>query len=157
MAIGDQEVVLTNPGPAHTHGDLVLYLPKHGIVATGDLLFHTYYPFFDIGEGGVSIPDLIEAARNLANRYPEALFVPGHGPLARAEDLHRHADYLQYLYESVERALKEGLSEDEATKKIDLSRWNLSILPSFHGGKLTWATAKNNVRWMYRILEEQAR
>jgi hypothetical protein len=27
-------------------------------------------------------------------------------------------------------------------------------LPSLHGGKLTWATASNNVRWTYRILKK---
>ena len=51
----------------------------------------------------------------------------------------------------MEQALRDGLSEDEAVERIDLSGWDLSILPSFRGGRLTWATAKNNVRWAYQM------
>ena len=51
----------------------------------------------------------------------------------------------------MEQALRDGLSEDEAVERIDLSDWDLSILPSLHGGKLIWATPGNNVRWAYRL------
>jgi glyoxylase-like metal-dependent hydrolase (beta-lactamase superfamily II) len=153
LKIGTQEVILTDPGVAHTHGDLVVYLPKQNIVATGDLLFHTYYPFFDLGEGGVSIPGMVQAIRNLANQYPSAVFMPGHGPIANVSDLLRHADYLEILYQSVERAYQNNLSVDEAIKQIDLSQWHKHILPSFHDGKLEWATAANNIRWVNQLLQ----
>jgi hypothetical protein len=86
---------------------------------------------------------------------PEAVFLPGHGPLARADDLRRHADYLEFLQESVDQALRDGLGEDEAVERIDLSGWDLSILPSFRGGRLTWATGKSNVRWAYQMSKGQ--
>jgi glyoxylase-like metal-dependent hydrolase (beta-lactamase superfamily II) len=129
----------------------VVWLPEHRIVAMGDLFFNGHYPFLDRDNGGASIPGLIRALRNLASTYPEAVFLPGHGPLARASDVRRHADYLEFLQENVEQALRDGLSEDEAVERIDLSGWELSILPSLHGGKLIWATARNNVRWAYRL------
>lgn len=153
LKIGTQNVILTDPGVAHTHGDLVVYLPKQNIVATGDLLFHTYYPFFDLGEGGVSIPGMVQAIRNLANKYPSAVFMPGHGPIANVSELLRHVDYLEILYQSVERAYQNGLSVNEAIRQIDLSPWHKHILPSFHGGKLEWATAANNIRWVYQLLQ----
>jgi cyclase len=151
VTVGGREVMLSHPGRAHTSGDLVIWLPEHRIVATGDLFFNGHYPFLDRDRGGASIPGLIRALRDLAGAYPEAVFLPGHGPLARADDLRRHADYLEFLQESVEQALRDGLSEDEAVERIDLSGWDLSILPSFRGGRLTWATAKNNVRWAYQM------
>jgi glyoxylase-like metal-dependent hydrolase (beta-lactamase superfamily II) len=155
MMVGDQEVVLTHPGWVHTSGDLVIRLPRHNIVATGgDLAFNGRYPFLDRGEGGILIPQLIEPIRRLAESCPDAVFLPGHGPLARASDLRRHADYLEFLHESVERALREGLSEDEAVRRVCLSKWKLSMLPSLHGGKLTWATASNNIRWTYLSLKK---
>jgi hypothetical protein len=89
--------------------------------------------------------------RALAARYPNATFVPGHGPLATAADLSRYADYLQFVYDSVTQARQKGLSEDQAVKTIDVSRWNLSQLPSFHSGHLCWATAEMNIRWVYQI------
>lgn len=153
LQVGQQTLTLFNPGIAHTHGDLVVYLPKQKIVATGDLLFHTYYPFMDLGEGGISIPGTVEALRKLAGRYPNAVFVPGHGPIAQAKDLRHHADYLEFLYNSVEKAYKNGLSADEAIRQIDLSPWRKTILPSFHGGRLEWATAEHNIRWAYRLLQ----
>ena len=86
--------------------------------------------------------------RGLAGTYPGAVFPPGHGPLARA-------DYLQFLQESVGQAVRGALSEDEAAERIGLSGWGLSILPSFHGGKIPWATARSNVRWAYQMSKGQ--
>jgi hypothetical protein len=55
----------------------------------------------------------------------------------------------------VDQALRDGLGEDEAVERIDLSGWDLSILPSFRGGRLTWATGKSNVRWAYQLAKGQ--
>ncbi|MEM7552913.1 MAG: MBL fold metallo-hydrolase [Cyanobacteria bacterium P01_A01_bin.84] len=153
LKVGDKEILLTYPGIAHTHGDLWIYLPKENIIATGDLLFNQYYPFLDLGEGGVSIPDMVTVIRQIAQQYPTAKYIPGHGKIATAQDFLKSADYLDFLYTNVEKAYKNGLSEDEAVKSIDLSQWNLQILPSLHNGKLTWATAENNIRWVYKILK----
>jgi glyoxylase-like metal-dependent hydrolase (beta-lactamase superfamily II) len=153
LKVGAQDVVLTFPGNAHTHGDLWVYLRRGDkeIVATGDLVFHTYYPFMDLKPGGIDIPGLINAIRTIAGKYPNAAFLPGHGPVATAADLNRYADYLQALSDSVARARASGLTEDQAVSTIDLSKWGLSKLPSSHEGKLCWATAEMNIRWVYQI------
>ena len=145
--------MLTHPGPAHTQGDLWAYLRTGDkeIVATGDLVFHTYYPMMDLLEGGINIPGLINAVRTMASKHPNATFVPGHGPIATAADLNNYADYLQFLYDSVAQARQSGLTEDQAVSRIDLSKWNLTKLPTFHGGHLCWATAETNIRWVYQI------
>ncbi|MEO0970323.1 MAG: MBL fold metallo-hydrolase [Cyanobacteria bacterium J06639_18] len=155
LKLQNQEIVLTYPGIAHTHGDLWAYLPKENIIATGDLLFHTYYPFFDLGEGGVAIPQTIAAIREIAQKYPDVKFLPGHGPIATASDLQQYANYLEYLYQSVDNAYKQGLSMEQASNTIDLSQWHLKILPSFHNNRLTWATAKSNIRWVYQIVKQE--
>jgi cyclase len=152
ITVGNQEVILTHPDIAHTHGDLWVYLPEQNIIATGDIFLHTYYTFFDRGKSGTLLPRLIKTVRILADKYPKALFVPGHGPLAHAAALHRYADYLEFLYHAVEYAYKHGLSEDKAVRNIDLSQWKLRILPSFHHYQLSWATARNNIRWVYQII-----
>lgn len=154
LKVGAQDVVLNHPGgPAHTAGDLWAYLRRgdREIVATGDLVFNTYYPFMDLGEGGMDVPGLISAVRAMAARHPNAVFVPGHGPVTDAAGLNRYADYLQTLQDEVAKARAAGQTEDQAAESIDLSRWNLSKLPSFHGGKLCWATAEMNVRWVYQL------
>jgi hypothetical protein len=55
----------------------------------------------------------------------------------------------------VGQVVRDGLSEDEAVEKIGLSGWGLSILPSFHGGRFTWAAARNNGRWAYQLSKGQ--
>ncbi len=153
IKVGNQDVLLFYPGPAHTHGDLCAYLRRGDkeIVATGDLVFHTYYPMMDLLEGGIDLPGLISAVRTLASKYPNATFVPGHGPIATASDLNNYANYLQTLYDSVAQARQSGWTEDQAVSRIDLSKWNLTKLPSFHAGHLCWATAETNIRWVYQI------
>jgi glyoxylase-like metal-dependent hydrolase (beta-lactamase superfamily II) len=151
IQVGSKRVLLFHPSPAHTAGDLWAYLPDDNIVATGDLVFNRYYPFMDQPEGGTSIAGIIKAARKLASDYPTARFLPGHGPMATAADLNRYADYLELLSSSVRRAQHEQRSEQRAASEIDLSRWNLSILPSFHHNRIIWATASNNIRWAYRL------
>jgi glyoxylase-like metal-dependent hydrolase (beta-lactamase superfamily II) len=150
---GSQDVVLTYPGSAHTHGDLWVYLRRGDkeIIVTGDLVMNGYYPFMDLSSGGVDLPGLIATVRGLAGKYPNAVFLPGHGPVASAADVNRFADYLQSLYDSVAAARAGGLSEDQAVKNIDLGKWGLSGLPSYHKGKLCLGNAENNIRWVYEI------
>ncbi len=146
LSVGGTELVLQHPGPAHTHGDLYAHLPESGIVATGDLLFHTYYPFFDTGEGGAVVPPLADAVRRLARDHPEATFVPGHGPLAKARDLQRYADYLEKLYAVAERVSEGKMSRMQGLLSVKKASTGLSILPSFSENRLHWGTPRSNLQ-----------
>ncbi len=148
LQVGSKKLSLVHPPPAHTAGDLWVFLPADNIVATGDLVFNSYYPFMDQPEGGTSIPGMILAIRKLTTDYPNARFVPGHGPVASAQNLSRYGDYLQSLYASV---IKENAGEEQAAADVNLRPWKLAILPSLHHNTMIWATANNNVRWAYRL------
>ena len=154
LTFGGHTLVLVHPGAAHTRGDLCVYLPSEDVVVTGDLLFHTYYPFFNGSPAGCSIPGLIAALRQLAGEHSSARFVPGHGPLAQADDLVRFAEYLEAVQSGVATALQDGLSEGDTVKRISgsIAAWKLTPLPSMLGWRLLLSTARNNVRWAYRIL-----
>ncbi len=152
LKVGSIEVRLEHPPPAHTAGDLWVYLPQQNIIATGDLVFNRYYPFLDQPEGGTSIPGMISAVRELAHSHPEATFLPGHGPLASAPDLLHYADYLEALQAGALAAHAAGWTEDEAARHNDLARWHLSILPSYHHRHLIWSTACNDAGWAYQLL-----
>jgi glyoxylase-like metal-dependent hydrolase (beta-lactamase superfamily II) len=152
LRIGSERVLLRPVPPAHTRGDLVVVLPERGIVATGDLVFNRYYPFMDQPEGGTTMAGMSALVRGLATEFPSARFLPGHGPMATAADLHRYADFLDTLRAASIRAHRAGWNENRAVAKTDLSRWKLSVLPSFHHRRLIWATASNDVRWAYRLV-----
>lgn len=149
IQVGATEVQLAHPAAAHTLGDLWVYLPQQNVIATGDLVFNGYYPFMDQPEGGTSIPGMIEIVRALARDHPNARFLPGHGPMATANDLRRYADFLEALNNAALAAHASGLTADEAATRVDLSQWHLSCLPSYHHKKMIWATAANNMRWAY--------
>jgi cyclase len=152
VRVGSIEVELRYPGIAHTHGDLYAVLRSQGIVATGDLLFHGYYPYLDTGRGGAWPPGMTAGLRELARTYPDATFVPGHGSVCRAADLERAADYLDWLWDEVARARADGLSERATRRRLDFSRFGLSILPvAFRHGRFIWATARSNVKWSYEL------
>ena len=157
LRIGETEVLLFHPvDVAHTHGDLCIYLPKYNIVLTGDLLFFGYYPFIDLSpDCGASLPGTVIALRKLARDFPNAIFIPGHGKLARASDLAAYADYLEDLNTQVERAYRAGKTEDETAQSVDLSRWHRHILPSFPDDRIwpEWASADSNIRAAYRLLQ----
>lgn len=154
LTVGDHSLVLLHPGPAHTRGDLYVHLPALDVLVTGDLLFHTYYPFFNGSPAGCSIAGLISSLRRLASEHPGARFVPGHGPMAKADDLDRFADYLDALRSAVAGAIQDGLGESETVKQVSgsIAAWKLTPLPSLLGRRLLLSTAGNNVRWAYRIL-----
>ncbi|MDD9940617.1 MAG: MBL fold metallo-hydrolase [Myxococcales bacterium] len=155
IKVGSTDVVLRYLGVAHTHGDLVVYIPQHDVLVTGDLFFHTYYPFFDLSRAGASVHGLIDAIETLAEDYPSARVVPGHGPVANAEDLRRYADYLRYLTDQMLSCIAQGASEDDAVRTLNLKPWKKSVLPSLHDGRVSWATAETNLRCVYRLLAAQ--
>jgi hypothetical protein len=154
LRIGAIDVTIHPVDRAHTRVDLWVHVRRGDveIVTTGDIAFHGCYPFLDTDEAGSSLPGTIRALHDLAGRYPRAIFVPGHGPLATAADLLRCAEYLAALHEAVRAARDRGLSEDEAARTIDLSAWRLAALPIFHYGTLV-TTARSNVHAAYRVLD----
>ncbi|WP_437733984.1 MBL fold metallo-hydrolase [Sorangium sp. So ce1335] len=156
LDVGGRKVRVGHPGAAHTHGDLWVHVPDADVVATGDLVFHEHYPFFDLSPTGADIDGLAAAIRRLAAAHPTAAFVPGHGPIARAGDLVRFADYLESLKASVEEVVRRGATADEAVLLVDLSPWDLEKLPVSHRGRLVWTSAESNIRWMYELVESRA-
>jgi glyoxylase-like metal-dependent hydrolase (beta-lactamase superfamily II) len=134
MSVGAQEIELMHLGQGHTIGDLVVRVVRSGVIATGNLIFNRYYCYMDMLPEGISVPGVIEVLRRLAYDYPEAIFMPGHGPIARATDLLRQAAYLEDLMQQVADARASGKSSSAAVAQVDLARWDLEILPvTFHG------------------------
>jgi len=153
IRVGSQPVLLVHPGPAHTQGDLyaVIHRDDKDVVATGDIVFNTYYPMMDLGDGGMDLHGLRAAVQGLVDKYPNAIFIPGHGPIANSEDLRRYAAYLKSLTDSIDSAQHDGVTEDEAVARIDLSSWHLRKLPTFHDNHLCWSNAAMNIHWAYQL------
>lgn len=115
---GGRTLVLTAAEPAHTGGDIYVYLPEEKIVFTGDLLFKGRLPILSDGDTEGCINALDELLRLDARVY-----VPGHGTLADKQDVRAYRDYLADLRAEVKRLMDMGRTLEEVKKGISLPKY----------------------------------
>lgn len=116
---GDREIVIFHPGPAHTAGDLVVWLPKERILATGDLL-QPGLPYMGDGffPGWAAVLDSLRA-------MAPAMVLPGHGePFSDLVVIERLAGYMRELYAQTVELKRQGLGVDEVAKRLDLTKYD---------------------------------
>jgi glyoxylase-like metal-dependent hydrolase (beta-lactamase superfamily II) len=120
IELGGVEFLVQPAGPAHTPEDLVVLLPRQGVLFAGDLVFRGRVPFVGQADSG----RWIEALGRLIAHKPR-LIVPGHGPVsASAEaDLTLTRDYLQHLRQTMGEAARNLEPFDEAYARADWSRF----------------------------------
>jgi cyclase len=109
-------------GRGNTRGDVVVFLPKERVVATGDLLVHPI-PF---GIGSY-YRDWIGTLGALDSLPVDALFL-GHGAPQRNRDyLHQVQGLLTALVERVDSAVAAGATKQETEQQVTLSDWKATI------------------------------
>lgn len=109
------EVQLLYVGPAHTAGDVAVFVPDEGVLFTGDVLFNQCTP---IGWEG-TFATWIAALERLAALQP-AVVVPGHGPITDATGLQGLRDYLEYVHREARTRFDQGQSTLDAARSIEL-------------------------------------
>ena len=101
--LGERPVELRPVGPAHTRGDVVVWLVEERVAFAGDVAFAGGQPF--LAEGSVAgYPRALDALRAL---QPEVL-VPGHGPVCRGEEVSALLDRLAEYAAFVDAVAREG-------------------------------------------------
>jgi cyclase len=120
---GNRRIELHHPGhEAHTHGDVVAWLPEQRVLFTGDLLFHRVTPL--ILQGSFS-----GALRSLEwlREFPAAHVVPGHGPLVDGAELDPVVDaqarYFQLVRRTASAGLAAGRTPLQAARDCDLGEF----------------------------------
>ncbi|MFD7919153.1 MBL fold metallo-hydrolase [Streptomyces sp. NPDC059740] len=113
FTVGATEVELTEVGPAHTAGDLIVHLPQQGVVCTGDVVFVGDHPVHWAGPLG-RVVEVCEAV--LASGAQT--IVPGHGPVIGPEGLREYVGYVQDLRERLHAHHRAGLDSLEAAKAV---------------------------------------
>jgi glyoxylase-like metal-dependent hydrolase (beta-lactamase superfamily II) len=118
LRAGGREIQLRHFGRGNTRGDLVVWLPKERVLATGDLLVAPT-PF---GIGSF-FGDWITTLGKLEALEP-AVIVPGHGPVMRdREYLQRVRRLLESTLSQAKAAAAKGLSLEETRKAVDLEEF----------------------------------
>lgn len=119
---GDTLEVIHLPA-GHTDGDSVVWFKNANVLHTGDLLFNGAFPFIDIESGG-SVPGVIVNLSRLLEMLPDDVqIIPGHGPLADADDLRTTLTMIRETRAEVTEALGRGLSVDEIVAQGLDPRW----------------------------------
>ncbi|MFQ6195027.1 MBL fold metallo-hydrolase [Streptomyces sp. NPDC000405] len=116
--VGDTEVRLLHPGPAHTVGDTIVHLPGQGVVFTGDLIFNGGTPFLMMGSLSGSLRAL-EILRGL----DASVVVPGHGRVTDPSVYDTVERYLRYVEDLARTSHAAGRTPLEAAREADLGEF----------------------------------
>jgi glyoxylase-like metal-dependent hydrolase (beta-lactamase superfamily II) len=115
LQVGAKDVRLTNVGPAHTRGDVLVYVPGDRTAFTGDILFIGGHPV--AWDGPIS--NWIAACDRILDWDVETI-VPGHGPITDKQGVRAVKQYFEYLTAEARRRFDAGMTEDEAALDISL-------------------------------------
>lgn len=149
LDIGGREVQLLEVGPAHTPGDVVVYVPDARAVFCGDVLFVGSTPVMWAG----SASNWINALDRLLSLDVDTV-VPGHGPPTDSGGLREMRAYWLYLQFAARRCYNQGRPAIAAAREIALS-------DEFRSGSFAgWDCPERivfNVAGLYRQFSQQDR
>jgi glyoxylase-like metal-dependent hydrolase (beta-lactamase superfamily II) len=107
-----RDIYLLALGRGHTSGDVVVYLPREKIVATGDLL-HGWMPFMADGFPVEWVATLDQLSKLEFDRI-----LGGHGGVKPRSHLTTFRNYLAELIEETRRARQRGETLEQATAAV---------------------------------------
>lgn len=118
LQVGDKEVRLIEVGPAHTRGDVIVYVPRDKVLYTGDMLFNGAHPAIWAGP----ITNWIRACDRMLSWDLEAV-VPGHGAITDKGGIREFRDYLEYVRAESRKCYDKGMDFVQAADQISLDPW----------------------------------
>lgn len=118
LEVGAKEVRLVNAGPAHTGGDVMVYVPKDRTVFTGDILFVGGHPVMWAGP----VDNWIRAC-DLILGWDVETVVPGHGPITDKAGVRKFKSYLEDITREARKRYDSGMGWLEAADDIALDAY----------------------------------
>lgn len=145
LRMGDTLIEMRSYGSAHTKGDMVVWLPQHKVLFSGDIVF-TQRMLGVLPVGNSS--NWIKAFDQAMGLHP-GVIVPGHGQPTNIQTATRDTrNYLAYLRDEVKKTLDKNGSLQDAVDKIDQSKFkylaNYDLL------------AKRNLSQVYTEMEQES-
>jgi len=121
------DVQLIFNGPAHTWGDVMVYIPQHKILFAADIAFFYVTP---AGQNG-HITRWIEAIDRIMAMDVD-MIVPGHGPIGTKKELAETRAYLDLLTREVRKRHSQGMRAGQGVADIDFGRFTNWTNPERH-------------------------
>ena len=112
VEMGEMRIEARYLGPAHSPGDIVVWLPEQSLVISGDMAFHErMLPIFE----HTYTADWIETWETAFEPLGATYVIPGHGHPTNMAQVRRYTrDYLVYLREKIGEHLEAGGDLSEA-------------------------------------------
>lgn len=106
IEMGDMRIEVLHLGPAHSPGDIQVWLPDQSLVIAGDIAFHERMPPIF---GDTCTSCWIETWENAFEPLGATYVIPGHGHPTNMAQVRRYThDYLVYLREKIAEHLDNG-------------------------------------------------
>jgi glyoxylase-like metal-dependent hydrolase (beta-lactamase superfamily II) len=121
---GTTNLELRTKAPAHTYGDIVAYLPQHGILFAGDIGFFYVAPWCQNAH-----PSKWIDVCNAIGKMDVRTIVAGHGPLGGKAELADMRDYLVLLKRETRRRYDAKMTAGAAAAGIRMGRYDNWIGP----------------------------
>ena len=144
LVAGGVRLLLQPVGPAHTHEDLVAWLPDERVLFAGDIVFRGRVPYV----GQADSRHWIDALTSVL-AFDARVVLPGHGPMSTSarEDMELTRDYLAHLRATMGRAARNMEPFEDAYRQADWSRFE--HLPLFR------AANRMNAYNTYLLMEQE--
>ena len=112
VELGDFRIEARYLGPAHSPGDIVVWLPKQSLVISGDMAFHErMLPIFE----DTLTADWLETWDTAFEPLGATYVIPGHGHPTNMDQVRRYTkDYLVWLRERIGEHIAAGGDLTEA-------------------------------------------
>ena len=106
VEMGDMRIEILHLGPAHSPGDIQVWLPEQKLVIAGDMAFHErMLPIF----GDTCTSCWIETWEEKYEPLGAVYVIPGHGHPTNMDQVRRYTrDYLVYLREKIGEHIEAG-------------------------------------------------
>ena len=118
LAVGGKSVRLVEVGPAHTRGDVLVYVPQDKTVFTGDILFNGGHPAIWAGP----VRNWIRACDTILGWDADTI-VPGHGPICDKQAVRNLREYFVALDGETRKRYVAGLSEEDTVAELLAARF----------------------------------
>jgi len=145
FTLGGITFLINVVGPAHSDGDMTLYVENDRVLFSGDLIFEGRVPYL----GSSDTRFWLKTLEKMEMQSLQGL-VPGHGAAAKepAKTVSLTRRYLAFIREEMGAAVEELEAFDEAYKKTDWSEF--SNLPAFKEAN------RKNAYQVYLSMEAEA-
>ena len=117
MYLNGEGIQIIHQPAAHTDGDVIVFFRRGDVIATGDLIDTTRFPFIDVARGG-TLQGELDALNRLMDLsihnvpllwYPDrTLLVPGHGHVYDKLDLLEYRDAITTIRDRVQDLIDQG-------------------------------------------------